>query len=184
MSNLQSVLLVLKTSDLTLNTTNSVGICDARRTNMTWLNINLRTLLGDMWDKYDNFNLILCQITNDGGNPTANGVNALLNLNISGLPLVNGFYDTVNKMNTNTAIIGCFNQAQTNNTLYGGLNSITFNKTQEQVNLNLFYTSVSGQSNATLLGNGLTYLNATFIFKIVGCNINNSNITEKKRITI
>ena len=51
--------LVLRTSDLTVNATNQYGTVDQYRTTYTWNNINLRTVLGDMYDKYDTFNLCL-----------------------------------------------------------------------------------------------------------------------------
>jgi hypothetical protein len=58
MYNEESASLILRTSDLTANSTNNVGSSDANFTNMTWSNINLRTLLGAMYDKYDTFNLV------------------------------------------------------------------------------------------------------------------------------
>ena len=59
MSNLENAALVLRTSDLTANSTTNVGTCDQYRTNFTWNNINLRTLLGGMYDKYERFNICL-----------------------------------------------------------------------------------------------------------------------------
>ena len=48
MTNLQNASLVLSTNNGTSNTT---------RTSTTWTNIDLRTLLGDMYNKYDMFNI-------------------------------------------------------------------------------------------------------------------------------
>jgi hypothetical protein len=53
MSDLRNAALVLRTSDLTVGQTSSVGELAADKTSMTWYNINLRTLLGDMYDDYD-----------------------------------------------------------------------------------------------------------------------------------
>jgi hypothetical protein len=107
MSSSQTVLLVLETADLTAGQTTSVGSMSTRKTNMTWNNISLRALLGDMWDKYENFNLTLVQVVCDGNGVSGSLTNAnlMLNIWISGLPLVNGFYDTATKNITNTAII-------------------------------------------------------------------------------
>ena len=55
----RSARLVLKTSDLTANSTTNNGSCDQYRTSFTWFNINLRMLLGDMYNQYDYFNITL-----------------------------------------------------------------------------------------------------------------------------
>ena len=48
--------LVLKTNVLPMDgTTNAYGTSNAMNTSFTWTNINLRTLLGDMFDKYDRY---------------------------------------------------------------------------------------------------------------------------------
>jgi hypothetical protein len=54
----RSIRLVLKTSDLTANSTTTIGQCDQFRTSFTWFNINLRNLLGDLYNQYDYFNLL------------------------------------------------------------------------------------------------------------------------------
>ena len=48
----RSTRLVLKTSDLTANTTTNIGSCDQYRQNFTWFNVNLRALLGYQYDQY------------------------------------------------------------------------------------------------------------------------------------
>ena len=54
--NQRNACLVLKTSDLIPGKTLTAGVCDTYRQNMIWYNINLRTVLGDLYDKYDYFN--------------------------------------------------------------------------------------------------------------------------------
>ena len=52
--------LILKTNVLPMDgTTNAYGTSNSINTIFTWTNINLRTLLGDMFDKYDRFLLLL-----------------------------------------------------------------------------------------------------------------------------
>jgi len=76
MSNFRNASLVLKTSDLTLNSVNTVGECDSKRTKFTWYGIRLRTLLGDMYDQFDLFNLCLNTIaTNNAAITTINTIN-------------------------------------------------------------------------------------------------------------
>ena len=56
--------LVLKTSILPMDgTTNAYGTSNTKNTSFTWTNINLRTLLGDMFDKYDRYLLLLQNIS-------------------------------------------------------------------------------------------------------------------------
>ena len=56
--------LVLKTNVLTTNgTMNDYGVGNSTLTSFTWTNINLRTLLGDMFNKYDRYLLLLQNIS-------------------------------------------------------------------------------------------------------------------------
>ena len=186
MSSNQTVLLVLKCSDLTSGQTTAVGYMSTRKTYMTWNNINMRVLLGDMWEKFDNFNISLAQIACDGGGVSGliTTTSLMLNVWLSGLPLVNGFYDTSTKLKSNTALIGCFRNDQYVVNSFNGLNTLTFNKNQEQANISIYYTSVSGQTNAQLEALGGNYTGPTFTFQIRGCKISNNNVSEDKRISI
>ena len=62
MYNEECATLVLRSGDLPAPPNNpnpnNNGFSDQYHTNMTWTNINLRTVLGDMYDKYDKFNLV------------------------------------------------------------------------------------------------------------------------------
>ena len=50
---------MIKTHDLTLNTSNAIGTADQFGTSFTWNSINLRVLMGDLYDRFDRFNLCL-----------------------------------------------------------------------------------------------------------------------------
>jgi hypothetical protein len=170
----QSVLLVLKTSDLisgvSKNSTNA---------NMTWNNINLRHLLGDMWDKYENFNLQLVSINSGNqGNVISlpGGLFNSLNINISGFDFT--AYDTGRKLITQNVIIAGYIDVTTN--------IITFNKSSEIININIFYTiNNSSYTNQTLMtflqGVGWGFFDQVFIFRITGCNLH-ENINMEQRI--
>ena len=85
---------------------------NANKTSTTWNNINLRTLLGDMYDKYDTFNICLDTVTSASSlhyiYATPNDTQ--VNLRLSGLPLINNTYNigSVNNGNTNLCTIGSF----------------------------------------------------------------------------
>ena len=104
MTELRNASLVLKGSDLTAGSFTQYGYTDANRTTMTWNNINLRTLLGDMYDQYDYFNLCLNTIaTGQAGaidNVDKNNLN--LYLRISGLPWSNQTYNVKNGSNSSS----------------------------------------------------------------------------------
>ena len=55
----RSCRLVLKSTDLSLGATTNIGTMDGFRTTFTWSNLNLRMLMGDMYNQYDYFNLCL-----------------------------------------------------------------------------------------------------------------------------
>ena len=62
MSNNACATLILKTSDIS-STPSTIGSSNTNKSQLYWNNINLRTLLGDLYDKYDTFNLCLNSIS-------------------------------------------------------------------------------------------------------------------------
>jgi hypothetical protein len=138
MSNLQIASLVLRSSDLTPGASNQYGSSDTYQIIQTWNNINLRTLLGDMYDKYDLFNICLNTITTSVpigvyGN-TAEDRNVILKL--SGLPFINQTYSVKQGCNTSLCPIASFNFPAYSATGIGGTqyfysnNCNTFGKSQ------------------------------------------------------
>lgn len=169
---IRNACLVLKTSDLTVNTSNQIGSCDAYRQNMTWNNINLRSVLGDLYDLYDYFNLSLYFISTDTSSTLANGnyADKAIYMKIGGLPFSNQTYNVKNRSNGTLATLCTFNMPGANGTVqqnFYGSNYLTFAKNQEQVNINIQYTRL--QDDVPYDGTGaLSYPNVTFIFHIFG----------------
>ena len=104
MSDKQHSQLILRGCDL-LVANSTVGSVSTGNLNFTWTNINLRTVLGPLYEKYDEFNLTLKYIAT-GANPksflTADNCNVLLN--ISGLPFLNQTYNQPRNCNGTTAV--------------------------------------------------------------------------------
>ena len=100
MFNAESASIVLRSADLTAGSTNAIGSADTFLTNFTWNNINLRTLLGSMYEKYDRFVLVPTQVQSAQGSAsfgtTADDRNCLLF--IRGLPFTNNTYNINNSM--------------------------------------------------------------------------------------
>ena len=152
MSDKHHAQLVLRGYDLTTNE-NNIGVANTGNTNYTWKNINLRTVLGPMYDKYDVFNLTLKYIASSQ-TPTALGADSSnVIINISGLPFLNQTYLQSRNCNTNTAVLGTYSYPATanltSNTCFYSSNYLTFGKNQEMVNINIFLTYVLNGYQAT-----------------------------------
>ena len=123
----------------------SNGTCDKYRTTMTWNSINLRTLLGDMYNDYDLFNLCLSSIATS--KPTASISTDADNLNVivkvSGLPFINQTYDVAHGHNKTDATVCAFqfNASDPKIEFYYD-NVMTFGKNQEQCNITISYERI------------------------------------------
>ncbi len=102
MANIESATLILRSGDLIANATNQYGSCDQYITNMTWNNINLRTLLGTLYDRYDLFNICLSNVSHST-QPVQFATtpdDALVQICVAGLPFVNQTYSVTDCCNT------------------------------------------------------------------------------------
>jgi hypothetical protein len=138
MSNLQNATLLLKTYEgCTLTQNNAV---------LVWNNINLRTLLGDMYDKFDLFNLQLNSIAQCVPTATLGASDDIRNvtMNISGLPFINQTYSVSKRTNTSESILTTFKFFNTSGTvqIYNNNSILTFGKNQDQANIQINYKQV------------------------------------------
>ena len=162
--------LVLKTNVLTMNgTQNDYGTSNSINTIFTWTNINLRTLLGDMFDKYDRFLLLLQNISN-ASPTTAPGTavddRAIL-INMSGLSFINSNYVQKFQSNTESVIICPYIMSGTNaqSQIYNNFAVATFIKQNDIVNITINYTRIEDDAAVSTTAG---YGHACFIFNIVG----------------
>ena len=162
--------LVLKTNVLPMNgTTNDYGTSNSINTIFTWTNINLRTLLGDMFEKYDRFLLLLQNISNASPTlaPGTSTNDKCFLINMSGLSFINSNYVQKFQSNTGSVIIcpyivsGTAAQSQ----LYNNFAVATFIKQNDIVNIRINYTRID--TDATVATTN-AYGHACFIFNIVG----------------
>ena len=148
----------------------------ASRSQCVWYNINLRTLLGDLYDKYDTFNLCLTSIS--CGAPTESiGVNYLnsdidnghLSVYMAGLPFINNTYSVYNRGNTAEAPFAVFTYPTTTTTVgyrvYNDAGVITFGKSQEQCSIQISLRRVYDDEEPDTI-NFLPITN--YMFTIVG----------------
>ncbi len=172
MVNLESAKLVLRMSD--------VSVIDQFLTNFTWNNIDLKTVLGPMYDKYDLFNIYLTNIMSVNStayDPTNVNNYGLTEYDLSvsifmkGLSFVNQTYNIADLCNGSSALITNFIFDQTAdqiinyNTLFGS----TFGKSSDTVNINIFYQrGLSAGGSYAINANGKTYPVMVFTFIIYG----------------
>ena len=98
---MENTTLVLRTFDANTSLQNTYYV---------WENINLRNLMGNMYDKYEKFNLCLTSISSTNANATLGTLleDTMVVANISGLPFINQTYNTKTGNNTNTATLCSF----------------------------------------------------------------------------
>jgi hypothetical protein len=172
----------MESANLVLRTVNAVagGTIQAM---FTWNNIDLRTVLGDMYDRYDKFNLILdgmaSQRTADNLGVTDNDL--MLNITISGLPFINQTYDTSKNLNTSRAILAPirFIRSSVFSFDYDGGYFITFGKSQEVCNITIQLTRLDNSG----IGSASVFPHCVYYFHIVGIpNSDNKQLTPPERM--
>ena len=172
MYNEECATLVLRSGDLTANSTNLVGTADARFTNMTWSNINLRTLLGNIYDKYDRFTLVPIQFqTITGAGFALTNDDRCVSINIAGLPFTNNNYNASTKTNQNSAVIYVtrFIANNSSNSITTG-NVLNFTKNQDITDINIFYQRISPDGNGryAITQTATNFPHIIFTFNIYG----------------
>ena len=179
----RSVRLVLKTSDLTLNSTTNIGFCDQFRQSFTWFNINLRMLLGDLYNQYDYFNITLLSVSCSVCSAAAGqgGLDdKLVFIEMNGLPFINQTYNQATGNNGTTAIVAVYQIPSTaiantqpyNNT---STNVMTFNKDQDLCNINISLLRVINEAKPAL-----TIANPQFVFMFAITGIDQADNQYRK----
>ena len=163
--------LVLKTNVLPMDgTTNAYGTSNSMNNIFTWTNINLRTLLGDMFDKYDRFLLLLQNISN--ASPSATPGTAVDDraflINMSGLSFINSNYVQKFQSDTGSVIICPYIMSGTNaqSQLYNNFAVAPFIKQNDIVNITINYTRI--EDDVPVASTTTVYGHVCFIFNIVG----------------
>ena len=170
----RSIRLVLKTSDLSVNSTTAIGQCDQFRTTFTWFNINLRILMGDLYEQYDYFNLSLISVSSSVANGGAGGGAAddrILYIKIGGLPFVGQNYNQKTGNYGGLVTIGTFqlpSTATTSNQFYNNSSNVcTFNKSQDLCNFTISFFRIVDDAKQSLTASNPNF---AFIFVITGIN--------------
>jgi hypothetical protein len=160
----------LENASLVLNTKDATTTSD-QLTTSTWDNINMKTLLGSMWDKYDSFNLCLSLITSNAVGTdtitTLNDRNVIVSL--IGLPFSNQTYSAKSKGLTNQTVLSVFQFPSSTATAinvfqYSSLSVATFYKPNEVISLTIQLRRIDGNIPASTG----TYPDQFYVFDIYG----------------
>ena len=162
---LENASLVLNTYESTMTDNNTIN---------TWTNVNLKSVLGDMFDKYETFNLCLSVVNTDvTGTEMGNGIDGVSTriciMYISGLPFVNQTYSFKKNTLTNEAVLGTLilplDTTTTSEQYYFGSSSVaTFRSPSEMTNITIKLTKIN---NATPTPT-YDFPEMVFIFDIYG----------------
>jgi hypothetical protein len=183
--NIECASLVLRTFDIVNNANipisvlgnevdNTFGFITANSQVITWKNVNMSAVMGDLYDKYDRFNLILSSVNVTNTGSIAASGNCTISLR--GLYFCNQTYNTRSKGNTNEAFVGSQSyilpSASAGQTSSVSAGTVTFRKGNDDTNVNL---TIELRYNSTTSVNGYTeklaqlFGHQTYIFDIYGC---------------
>lgn len=154
--NLESATLILRS----INANENVGNFN---NDMTWYNIDLKTLLGSMWGKYKRFKLIL---TAHGSAPQIGmtGQNGLVTINMEGLNWVTSSYDTSISANRSRAVVGTgFYSTAGSSINYITESGFIFDTQQTTANMRIYLNRVLDDTKQAI-----QYSPAVFCFSVYG----------------
>ncbi len=153
----------------TLCLSNKFGIADAKNISCTWNNINIRTLLGPMYDKYDTFVLSLESImqSESADDVGVSNDDALVLVQMSGLPFINTTFNIQTGFNNYSTILTPIHVGS-NTINFNTFNNVfrTFGKASDLINITIGFLRYDFAPGNTTLVN--PYPNMTYIFNIFG----------------
>ena len=163
----RSVRLILKTTDLTVNSSTNIGTCNQYINIFTFNNINLRMLMGDMYNQYDYFNLLLNTVSCSAAQAGLSEADRFIYIKMTGLPFINQTYQQSTGNNGQYVYVTTYTlpttAINTNQYYNNPANVITFNKNQDLCNLTFSLNRVSDDKTGSAI-----LPNFTFFFTIVG----------------
>ncbi len=148
--------------------TNQYGSINFYKNDVIWYNVSLKTILGDMYDKYDKFNIKLITLfTAISTTPvSSNSADLNLQINITGLPFSNCTYNTKFNSNTNACVLGSFTlNPQARILSYNDDAIFTIEKPTDTNNIQIFFTTLNNVPPTWSLAGP----NFDLYFRIYGC---------------
>lgn len=189
MNNYSKSQLVLYSSLLTAGSSNSYGTANSTMTDMLFTNIDMRVVLGDLYDQYTLYNISLSSVITPLSPLVAGTTDSdrKLLVQMSGLSWRNNTYNFSNRCNSASTIIGIISfpgtapettgapnvdlsytntvaTVQTYNSVFSG----TFGKNDDVVNIGISYKSAIYASGTNAPNTTNAYPSPVFIFTIIG----------------
>jgi len=192
----ETACLILNTFDINSSTTaldyygniidNQYGTISNNRCTLTWKNINMRQVLGVMYDKYETFNMYLYQVNQSQGFALAATCAAnqqLVDIRIKGLQFLNNGYNAISRNNTNTAYLTSYilnplkSDAASLGTVTPMFNPtiITFGKSADSIDITIDMKRTHDQLYPTV-ANSTSFGTFVFMFKFYGIPSKDLNI--------
>jgi hypothetical protein len=174
---------IYEKASLVLNSVNAST--NSIKSSFTWNNINLRNLLGDMYDKYDRFNIALNTIATAYTPLALSGnTNNQVLIRVSGLPWINNSYN-INasglNLNNNSTIIATFtfssSAPQEPITFIYNHNIATFSKNSDITSITIDYARVYDLLTPDSTN---SFPQMTFIFDIYGIDDYKTNDVSRR----
>lgn len=175
---------------------NQYGTIANNRCNVTWKNVDMRQVLGEMYDKYETFNMYLYQIVQTSafntGTPQSPSVGpapsqaqySLVDVRIKGLQFLNNTYNPVSRNNTTSAFltsyllnIGAANAIGSITPLFNPT-ILTFGKSTECVDINIEIKTTREREYPVIAALGGAIGTFIYMFKFRG------NPTREKNIIL
>jgi hypothetical protein len=195
MTDIQNSKLMLRWIDIS----NSIGVTNGKgyaltdkKTSVVFTNINLRNIIGVMYDEYDYFNIQLVQINQAGGAAAMSAADdAFYQLKMSGLPWYGCNYESTNTSSSSCIIgAGLVNyptSAFLNNIAADAFSPCTFKKPlNETVDLTIGLYKLSDSNSLVAAGTGTYQIN--LVFTILPVDIDEidkfDDSAERRRLNI
>jgi hypothetical protein len=161
-------------ASLILSTKSTVNPCtiNTEKTAFTFPNIDMKNVMGEMWDKYDQFALKLISFSTEGSVTLPSSADGLITYNLRGLEWSNLIYETTGSINNKEWIPVAYaivtNATPTINPLITNTGwSFNFKKNSRMVDLEFAIAAASSQFGASQFGvppAGASYNNVEFHF--------------------
>ena len=178
-------------ADFTNTVENQYGIVANNRCTFIWKNVNMRLVMGEIYGRYETYNIYSYQINQTGGlsgSPTTNSNQLLVDIRMKGLPFLNNTFNFKTQNNINSAYLTSY---ILNSSTYSGVGTvtpmfnpiaITFGKCTERVDINIDIKSTLTQDYPVPLFSSRPWGNYVFMFKIYGIPTRNNLITNGSRM--
>ena len=188
----ETATLILNTLDISTSTipediynttvNNEYGTIENNWCTTTWKNVDLRQVLGEMYDKYETFNMYLYQINQSqgfGASPVTLQY-SMIDVRIKGLPFINNTYNAVSRNNTTSSYLtsyllntGALTVSPGSVTPMFNPTILTFTKGVENVDINIDMKNTLNQVYPQITASLGTFL---FLFKFYGIPTKTQNV--------